>query len=270
VLDALPLDSAVSAIQQIGKADVHGREFRKLSSEGPDPIRERRAGLKILQSWPRGFYDLLDRMVAQRGAAKKRSLGGMSGMYGDLFKWLSDSSYAELDVFRGAMKRHAERRVTATTTSSAFGTTLETRTVTLSTVINHCGGGSSRKIHRLATHLGYMDANKPFLRSHPIPREGIDKIRGMIEDEISINDAVIYLNTNWPILKQLLDRSIINFASVQFRGKVTKILFRSTLDDFLARLFGSSCEIETVPEGVSTIGKATRKAAVETSDIIST
>ena len=119
-LDRLPLYVAASALLQIGRAALYGREYYTVSTRKHGGVEARSTGLKILRSWPRAFDDLLDKLVAQRDASKQGIRAGMTGMYGDLYRWLYASQGPELDLFRNAFKRHAEQRVTSNNAVSAF------------------------------------------------------------------------------------------------------------------------------------------------------
>ena len=177
-------------------ADWKGRfvwkEYSAVNSRKHGGVEVRNTGLKILRSWPRAFDDLLDKLVAQRDVSKQGTIVAMTGMYGDLYRWLYASQIPEFDLFRNAFKSHAEQRITWNNSLTAFGGALETYTTTLGTVIDHCGSPFV-KTYLFAMHLGYIDASQPIMRAHPVPRSALDKIQAMLQDEIYTRDAASYL-----------------------------------------------------------------------------
>jgi hypothetical protein len=134
--------------------------------------------------------------------------------------------------------------------------------------MDHCGSKSLQRIHLLATHLGYVDSNQPVLKSLPIPLEGVDKIKTILRDQINAIDAAAYLNIIRRHLREMTDRKIINDITIKSQGRTTSILLRSTLDAFLARLFGLSQEVEITSDEILTIAQAARRNAIHYVDII--
>jgi hypothetical protein len=267
VLDTLPLYAATAVLQQIGRAALYGREYRKFGTDEFISLEIRTAGLKILRSWPRAFYDLLDQMMAQREASKEGTRAGMTGIYGDLYRWLYTNPNIELDVFRNALKRHAERRFVAHDAASAFGRQLETYAVSLGTVLDHYASPMV-KTYLFAMHLGYVNASQPILRSHPIPTIGLEKIGAMLQDETDTRGAASYLGTDRHMLRDLCNRRMIEVISLRAQGRSLDVLLKANLDKFLGQLAGNAPDIAAPPEGTLTLVEAAKRADITYIDLI--
>ena len=191
----------------------------------------------------------------------------MTGMYGDLYRWLYASQIPEFDLFRNAFKRHAAQRITWNNSLTAFGGALETYTTTLGTIIDHCGSPFV-KTYLFAMHLGYIDASQPIMRAHPVPRSALDKIQAMLQDEIYTRDAASYLGIARLRLKKLCDRRMIEVISLQAQGRSLDVLLRSNLDEFLDKLSRGAPDVEAPPEGAKTIVKAAKKSNLDYLELI--
>ncbi|WP_262297161.1 hypothetical protein [Microvirga sesbaniae] len=266
-LDRLPLYAAASALQQIGRAALYGREYYAVSSAKHGGVEVRKTGLRILRSWPGAFDDLLDKLVAQRDVSKRGARVAMTAMYGDLYRWLYASQIPEFDLFRNAFKSHAAQRVTWNNSLTAFGGTLETHTTTLGTIIDHCGSPFV-KTYLFAMHLGYIDASQPIMRAHPVPRSALDKIQAMLQDEIYRLDAASYLGIDTYRLKKLCDRRMIEVISLKAQGSRLNVLLRSNLDGFLDKLSRDAPDVEEPPEAAKTILKAAKKLNLDSLELI--
>jgi hypothetical protein len=205
-LDDVPLESVLDTLFAIGaSSEIDSGWLRGLSEVDRQMSKIR--GASVLERWPSGFYDILDRFRAKSGGSEAGSKHNRGGSYTRYHSMLVDSMQHNSQApIRAAFAVHFDKNVPANGRTSYFGRqAADTRHITLQSANLACGlPSNSRRLLPILFDLGQIKSGQE-IASVSVLRDIIPNVREILNNSLKICEAMKQFGLSPTGIESLMD-----------------------------------------------------------------